>query len=69
LDISRELSLLDDTVQNSVEENKNNLIESFSHIMSYYNTLYKDNFLGFSIWKHAVFSSLRTRIRVEHGRD
>ena len=69
LDISKELSLLDDTVQKSVEESKQVLIESFKHLMGYYNNLYEDNFLGFSIWKHAVFSSLRTRIRVEYGRD
>ena len=69
MDISEELSLLDDAVQKSVEENKKILVESFNHLMGYYNNLYEDNFLGFSIWKHAVFSSLRTRIRVEYGRD
>tara|TARA_R110000824_G_scaffold227546_1_gene415354 strand:- start:159 stop:368 length:210 start_codon:yes stop_codon:yes gene_type:complete len=69
LDIKEELTRLDKTMQLSVEENKLDLILSFEHLMSYYKNLYKDNFLGFSIWKNAIFSSLRTRRKIEYRRD
>jgi hypothetical protein len=69
VDIEKELSSLDANFQQKIAVTKNALISNFGSLMVYYNTLYKDNFLGFSIWKNAVFSSLRTRREVEHGRD
>tara|TARA_R100000306_G_C4302930_1_gene106068 strand:+ start:124 stop:333 length:210 start_codon:yes stop_codon:yes gene_type:complete len=69
LDIKEELTRLDKTMQLSVEENKSDLVLSFGHLMLYYKNLYEDNFLGFSIWKNAIFSSLRTRRKIEYRRD
>jgi hypothetical protein len=69
LDIKKELTRLDKTMQLSIEENKLDLILSFEHLMAYYKNLYEDNFLGFSIWKNAIFSSLRSRRKIEYRRD
>jgi|TARA_R110002020_G_scaffold117133_1_gene267851 hypothetical protein len=69
LDIEKELSSLDSNMGKKIAVAQNDLISNFGSLMVYYNTLYKGDFLGFSIWKNAVFSSLRTRREIEYRRD
>ena len=70
--ISEGLNKLDDMVKENIEicrveipEHSQFLLEAYS---KYYSTA-KESFMGFSVWKNAVFCSLRTKFVTEVNMD
>tara|TARA_R110000824_G_C14710983_1_gene623845 strand:+ start:216 stop:458 length:243 start_codon:yes stop_codon:yes gene_type:complete len=70
--ISEGLNKLDDMVKENIEVCRVEIPEHSQFLLDAYSKYYStatDSFMGFSVWKNAVFCSLRTKFVTEVNMD